>query len=269
MSDAIKGFWQGATFTRASGWDVAAKAALPPRSKALYDPRMLKPGIIGGIGPESTIFYYRQIIAGYRKRAPDGGWPTIILNSIDLKYELELVERDHAGLTKYLAEEIERLERAGADFGLIASNTPHLVFDAVRKLVDLPLLSIVEATRDHAKQHGARTLALLGTRFTMESRFFADKFSAAGMRVVVPDRDQRNWIHDRYIHELIENVLLPETRSGLLAIIHRMIGRDNIDAVLLAGTELPLILTDNGGTGVPFFDTAEIHAAAAVERMLA
>lgn len=238
-----------------------------PRPEERYDPGVLTPGIIGGIGPESTIFYYRQIIAGARKRAPDR-WPTILLNSIDLKYELDLVEHDLPGLTKYLVDEIGKLKRAGADFGLIASNTPHIVFDDVRSRVDLPLLSIVEAARDHAQKIGARKLALLGTRFTMESRFFSDAFSAAGVQIIVPSREQREWIHDKYIHELVENVLLPDTRRGLLAIVSQMIDRHAIDAVLLAGTELPLILTDNGGTGVPFLDTAEIHVAAVVERML-
>jgi aspartate racemase len=230
---------------------------------------VLTPGIIGGIGPESTITYYRRIIAGFRERHADGSWPAIIINSIDLKHELDLVERDRAALTAYMAEEVRRVHSAGAHFALFASNTPHVVFDEVQRLVNIPLLSITDAARDAARQLGLRKLALFGTRFTMDATFYSNRFAAAGMTIVLPDEDQRRWIHDRYMNELLVNVFRPETRNGLLDIVDGMKRRYNIDGVLLAGTELPLILTDNGGTGIPFLDTAVIHADAAVARMLA
>jgi aspartate racemase len=85
-------------------------------------------GIIGGIGPESTIDYYRAIIAAYRERKPDGSYPSIVIDSIDLQRMLELAARDLPQLTEYLAAEVSRLARAGADFALLASNTPHIVF---------------------------------------------------------------------------------------------------------------------------------------------
>src|SRR5947207_6822897 len=118
-------------------------------------------GIIGGIGPESTIEYYRLIIAGYRARQTDGSYPQIIINSIDLTKLLGPVtanEPDKA--TEYLVSEVQKLERAGADFGVLASNTPHLVFDEVSRRSSLPLISIVKSTRDAALALGLKRIGL-------------------------------------------------------------------------------------------------------------
>ena len=109
-------------------------------------------GIIGGIGPESTIDYYRLIVAAYREQRPDGSYPAIIINSIDLNKIRDLVTANAlADLTEYLVAEVQRLARAGADFGLLAANTPHIVFDDIRQQSPIPLLSIVEATCDAAQ----------------------------------------------------------------------------------------------------------------------
>lgn len=127
-------------------------------------------GIIGGVGPESTIEYYRRIMAAYRERSPDHGAASIVINSIDNKKQLGFVERGALNeLTEYLVGEIERLSRASADIGLIAANTPHLVFDAVQERSPIPLISIVGATCAAAKAAGLKRLALFGTRFTMQA----------------------------------------------------------------------------------------------------
>lgn len=138
-------------------------------------------GIIGGVGPESTVDYYRLIIALYRDREPDGSYPQILINSIDMKKMLSLVEVNALPeLADYLAREVEKLARAGADFGLLASNTPHIVFDEVRRQSSIPLLSIVEATCEEAKAQRLGNLGLFGSRFTMQGRFFPDVFSRRG-----------------------------------------------------------------------------------------
>jgi aspartate racemase len=229
---------------------------------------VLTPGIIGGIGPESTITYYRRIISEWRSRTADGSWPTILINSIDLKRELDLLENDLPGFIAFMADAVRRVHSAGAHFALFASNTPHVVFDEVQRSVNIPLLHIADAARDAAKRLGVRNVALFGTRFTMESSFYNDRFAPAGIRIVLPNDDERRWIHDRYFGELVINVFRQETRDGMLAIVNRMKRDHGIDGVLLAGTELPLLLQDNGGTGVPFLDTATIHADAVVARML-
>lgn len=217
-------------------------------------------GVIGGIGPESTIQYYRLIIASYRERQTDGSYPSIIINSIDLNRLLGLVTANELEeVTAYLLNEIQRLARAGADFGVIASNTPHLVFDEIRARSPIPLVSIVEATCETAQALSLQRVALFGTRFTMQGRFYPEVFSRAGITLAVPDEDEQTYIHEKYLGELLNNIFLTETRERLLAIVDRMKARDHIEGLILGGTELPLILRDSEHNGIPFLDTTKIH----------
>ena len=228
--------------------------------------RMKTVGIIGGIGPESTIEYYRFIVAGYRERKGDGSYPSIIINSIDLNQLIAWMnanELDNAA--EYLTHEIKRLARAGADFGALASNTPHIVFDQLRARSPIPLISIVESACDAVQALGIKRVGLLGTRFTMQGRFYPAVFSRAGINLIVPDETEQNYVHEKYMGELLNNIFLPETRQGLLAIVDRIRNRDRIEAVILGGTELPLILRDPEHNGLPFLDTTKIH----VERIVA
>jgi aspartate racemase len=227
-------------------------------------------GIIGGIGPESTIDYYRSIIALYRQRTGDGSYPEIIINSIDLKKEIELVEWNQlAELTTYLLREIEKLAHAGAAFGLIASNTPHLVFSELRPRSAIPLISIVEATCDTAKRMKLKCVGLFGARFTMQGSFYPDVFSRADIKVVTPELSDQAYVHDKYMNELVHGVFLPETREGLLKIAGRLRESQWIEGLILGGTELPLILKDETYNGLPILNTTKIHVEAAVTEMLA
>ncbi|MEP7015134.1 MAG: amino acid racemase [Verrucomicrobiota bacterium] len=225
-------------------------------------------GIIGGVGPESTIDYYQTIIALYRERKNDGSYPQFFINSVDLNKGVGFITaNDLASLTKYLTEEIQKLSRAGADFGLIAANTPHLVFDDLSRSSPIPLLSIVEATCNSAKTRNLKRLGLFGTRFTMQSQFYPKVFSREGIDLIVPDPSDQNFIHDKYMNELVVGQFLPETRAGLLEVVDRMKAKIDIDGVILAGTELPLILREPAYNGVPFLNTTEIHCQAAVAEM--
>jgi aspartate racemase len=224
-------------------------------------------GIVGGIGPESTIDYYRTIIATYRERQPDGSFPSVIINSIDAKHMMGLIAtNDLGGATDMMVSEIERLARAGAAYGLLAANTPHIVFDDVQRRSPIPLVSIVEATCQAVKALGLKRPALMGTRVTMQGRFYRDVFGKEGVTLVVPDETQQTYIHDKYMGELVQGMFLPETREGLLAIIDQMKQRDGIDGVILGGTELPLVLRDATASGIPLLDTTQIHAKAIVAR---
>jgi aspartate racemase len=226
-------------------------------------------GIIGGLGPESTIEYYRLIIATYVERIRDGSSPSIIINSIDLKKLLEMVAANElAKLTAYLVSEIERLGRAGAEFGLVAANTPHIVFDEVRRQSPIPLISIIEVTREAAKGLGLKKLGLFGARFTMEGRFYPDVFSREGISLVVPDENDQAFIHHIYFNELVKGIALPETRERLFTIVDRLKEREGIQGLILGGTELSLILRDPTVRGIPVLDTTKIHAKAIVAEAL-
>ena len=226
-------------------------------------------GIIGGLGPESTIDYYGKIIALYRQRTRDGSYPQFIINSVNLKKGLDFMDANNlSGMADYLVEEIGKLILAGATFGLISANTPHIVFDEVASRSSIPLISIVEATCTAAKAKKLKRLALFGTRYTMQATFYPKVFSREGIELLLPSPGDQTYIHDKYLNELVSGKLLPATRAGLLAIIDRLKTGSDIDGVILAGTELPLILRDSEHNGIPLLDTTEIHCEAAVTEML-
>ena len=225
-------------------------------------------GMIGGVGPESTLDYYKNIIAMYLERKGDGSYPQFVINSIDLKKGIDFMNANNLpAMADYLLEEIVKLPRAGADFGLIAANTPHIVFDEVAAKSPLPLISIVEATCAYAKARKMKRLALFGTRYTMQADFYPNVFAREGIELVIPDPQDQDYIHEKYFSELVPGNFLPETRAGLLAIIDRMKTKIDIDGVILAGTELPLILRGDNHHGVSLLDTGKIHCQAAVDEM--
>jgi aspartate racemase len=224
-------------------------------------------GIVGGIGPESTIDYYKQLL----KRAPELGAtsaPIIIINSVDYgrMYALVAAGDPHA-LAAAFADEVRLLERAGAGVALIAANTPHMVFDAVQAQVSLPLVSIVEVTADAAVAQGLKRLGLLGTRFTMQGEFFPAVFAARGLQIVAPEGGDVDYVHNVYVNELVRGQFLDASRAGLVQVMERLRPR-GIDAVILGGTELPLILRDVPFS-LPLLDTTRIHVDAALRAAMA
>jgi len=225
--------------------------------------------MIGGLGPESTIDYYRSIIARSRARKPNGGYPHVIINSLDVDKGLALLDAGRLDeLTDYLSAGVELLARAGADFGFIAANTPHLVFDEVQRRSAIPLLSIVRVTCDHAKALGLKKVGLFGTGFTMRASFYPEEFQRAGIVLVRPRESEQEFIHGKYIGELLKNQFLPETRTEILNIAQRMRSEDGVEAIVLAGTELPLLLRGTANPGVEFLDTSIIHVEAIVDELL-
>jgi aspartate racemase len=226
-------------------------------------------GIIGGIAPGSTMDYYRLIVARYREKRLDGSTPPVLINSIDLKKLLDLAGAGELEkLADYLSAETEKLVRGGAHVGLFASNTPHLVFDQVQRRCPIPLISIVETACDAARTDGLKRVGLFGTRFTMQGRFYPEVFSRRGITVIAPAPDEQDYIHARYMGELIAGVFKPETRDGMTAIARRMEERDGIQGLILGGTELPLLLRDVQSMTVRLLDTTAIHVERAVEAML-
>ena len=227
-------------------------------------------GMIGGIGPESTIEYYRLIIAAYFERMTDGSYPLMIINSIDLQKLRKMAEaNERARMTEFLLSEIQKLGRAGAEFGFLAANTPHMVFDEVRDQSPIPLISIVEATCRIAKSTRLEKLGLFGTRMTMQGQFYPEVFSREGIALAVPDEHDQAYIHHIYFNELVKGTVLPETRQRLLKIVDRLKEHEDIQGLILGGTELSLIFRDETVCEIPVLDTTKIHAKAIVEEALA
>jgi aspartate racemase len=225
-------------------------------------------GILGGLGPESTIDYYRGILARYRELTRKREYPQVLINSLDVDKGIGMLDAGRLDeLTDYLSLGIEQLARAGADFACIAANTPHLVFDDVQRRSRIPLLSIVHATAEHAQRLGLKKVGLFGTGFTMRADFYPREFQAAGIALVVPNQAEREYIHGKYIGELLENKFLPETRTEILRIAERLRAEEGLQAIVLAGTELPLLLRGSEAQ-IRFLDTTLIHIEAIVQELL-
>ena len=226
-------------------------------------------GMIGGLGPESTIDYYRFILARFRERNPQAGYPRVVIDSLDIDKGIAMLNGGRLDdLAEYLAKSMDSLARAGADFGCMAANTPHLVFDELQRRSPIPLLSIVRATADHAATLGLKKVGLMGTGFTMRANFYPVEFSKAGISLVVPDEAEREFIHGKYLGELLKNQFLPPTREEIVRIAQRMKRDEGIEAVVLAGTELPLLLRGAIDMDMPVLDTTVIHVEAIVDELL-
>ena len=225
-------------------------------------------GIVGGLGSESTIDYYRTILARYRAQTHNQGYPRIVINSLDVEKGIAMLDAGRlAELADYLAAAVDQLVQAGADFAAIAANTPHLVFDEVQSRSTIPLLSIVRATANHARALGLKKVGLFGTGFTMRASFYPGEFQRAGIELIAPSESERDYIHGKYIGELLKNQFLSATQVEILRIAERMKNESGIDAIVLAGTELPLLLRDSG-SDTQFLDTTVIHVEAIVEELL-
>jgi aspartate racemase len=225
-------------------------------------------GVIGGLGPESTIAYYRLLVAGYRERAGDGAYPSLLIHSIDVNKVLALAAAPKLKeLVEYLSTSLVQLGRAGADFAILAANTPHVVFPELAAKSPMPLVSIVEATCDFAKKRGLAKLALFGTRSTMQAGFYQRVFKEQGIEICLPSVEEQNYIHQKYVGELVNGEFRPETRDALLAIAKSLRDAQDIEGVILGGTELPLLMHDDAGLGIPLLDTTRIHVEAALDKM--
>ncbi|PYQ27081.1 MAG: aspartate racemase [Acidobacteria bacterium] len=210
-------------------------------------------GLIGGIGPESTVDYYRLIVA-----ARPGA--SVVINSVDMKRVLgPIASGDLDSVAQYLADEVQRLARAGADFAAITAITAHIVFDRVRDASPIPVVSLLDAVRDRVQASGWTKVGLIGTRYTMSGTFVSDVFSQAGIAIVTPDTDEQTYIHDKYFNELVRGIIDPQTRDGIVRVIDRMAARDAIEALIIGGTDFSPMLRAVANPPVPFLDVTKIH----------
>lgn len=226
----------------------------------------LRVGIVGGLGPESTIDYYRRILEAWAREDASTA-PAIVIDSLDVQRALRLADTDRPALTEYLLGSLRRLAGAGADFAAMTANTPHIVFDELAARSPVPLVSIVEVCAREAERRGLRRLALLGTRFTMEGPFYPQVFARRGIAVVPPDEADRARVHARYVGELLRGEFRDETRREVTELVARMRDEQGVDGVILGGTELPLLLREPAVADLPALDTTALHVAAMVERL--
>lgn len=217
-------------------------------------------GIIGGIGPESTVDYYQSIISKFQERIGSKEiLPELVINSINMYKIFELISSGKvAELIQYIADAVQKLAKAGADFAAISGNTPHLVFDQVQEMVEIPIISIVEATFMQAKDIGLKRMGLIGTKFTMENDFFKKPFVSDHKEIIVPTEVEQEYIHRKIVEELEKGLVKKETKARFLEIIHQMGQREHLQGIILGCTELPMIIKANDFE-LPILNTTEIH----------
>jgi aspartate racemase len=223
-------------------------------------------GIVGGLGPEATVDYYRRILAAWELEYPSSA-PSIVIDSLDAQRALKLVAADRQAFSDYLFASLQRLAGAGVDFAVLSANTAHIVFDDLSVRSPVPILSIVETCAAAAQRHGLKRVALLGTRFTMEATFYPEVCARNGVEVVIPTADERAWVHERYVGELLDGDFRENTRQAFISLVDRLRRDEGIEGVILGGTELPLLLRNTSIAGVPVLDTTGLHVAAIVQRL--
>jgi aspartate racemase len=221
-------------------------------------------GILGGISPASTSQYYRKIIDLYFQLHQNYYYPEIIIYSLDFQKftDMENAE-DSTAYVAYILDGLNALVKAGADFVIMAANSPHAVYDELVKEINVPIISIVEVTARKAQEQGLKKLLLLGIAFTMQSTFYQDVFAKYDMRVTTPNAEQQKEIDDIIFKELVVNNFQDDTRERLLEVIDGY----QVDGVILGCTELPLILTQDIAP-VILLDTLGLHVEAALNLAL-
>lgn len=229
---------------------------------------MKKLGLVGGMGPESTIPYYHDIVYGVQQKSGKHFFPNLTIESVDVFEVLRLCsEKKYDELTAYLMQAICNLVKSGADFAALSANTPHIVFNRLQEQSPIPLISIVEASCLEAERRKLRTVGLLGTIFTMQEDFFKKPFAEKHIQIIIPDDSEMDFINAKIASELELGIVKPDTLAVLQRIILRMKEENRIEAVILGCTELPLILHD-AVSPVPCIDTMKIHIHAIVDAIL-
>jgi aspartate racemase len=218
------------------------------------------------LGPESTIDYYRRLIKEWEREDPHSS-PPVVIDSLDSKLVMRLVDHRLPELTEYILESVHRLTGAGATFGVITSNTTHLIFDRLGSRSPIPLISIVEVCMEEARRLGLKRLGIFGTRWLMEAELYPTAARTRGIEIIVPREAERAWLHEIYVGELVKGTFREETRRDVIALAARMRDTERVDGVILGGTELPLLITDPTIADLPVLDTTGLHVAAIIERL--
>jgi aspartate racemase len=230
---------------------------------------MKKLGLIGGVGPESSIEYYRLIIKRFQERLDTKDYPELTIHSINMTEMLSYVFNNQLdNLIDFLADRIKILELSGVDYGAIASNTPHIVFDKLAERTSIPLISIVEETCKVISTKKLKRVGLFGTKSTMTNGFYNRVAERFGIDIIIPDSVRQDYIHEKYMSELVFNKILPDTKQRLIEIVKEIKEKGLIQGLILGGTELPLILKQSDFNDIEIFDTTKIHVESIVTRMI-
>jgi aspartate racemase len=225
-------------------------------------------GILGGMGPESTVDYYKGIINGYRKTKGENNYPQIYLNSINMTEMLEYVKtNEYEKLINLLILNINKLRDIGANFVVIASNAPHIVIDKIIERVDIPIINIVEETRKAAQNRRLKKVLLTGTLFTMNSAFFQKEFMENNIECIVPDDNEKERIQNIIFPDLENGIINEKDKDIFIKICNKKTVEENIDGIILGCTELPLLIKETD-FNIAVLNTTEIHINSIIKSII-
>jgi aspartate racemase len=223
--------------------------------------KMNKIGILGGMSYESTIKYYDLILEKYYEKFNDYNYPEVIIYSLNFQKVIDYELGDNqTKYIEYLMSGINSLENAGANFVAMAANSPHAVYENLKELSKVPILSIVKVTAKRAKQENMKKLLLLGIKFTMKSTFYQDYCKKLGIEVITPSNDEQDIIDKIIFDELVIGFFKKQSKEFLIQIINKY----KVEGVILGCTELPLIITQTD-TEIKLLDTVDIHTSAILD----
>ena len=224
-------------------------------------------GLIGGITPQSTIMYYEVLNRLASEHFGENHSCKVIINSVNFA-EISNLQKENRWdkLDDIMADAAKSLEQAGAKCILICANTMHLTIDAVREAVNIPVIHIAKATAEKIIEKKLKTVALLGTKYTMEKDFYIKVLASFGIKTIIPKLEDRNKIHDIIYKELSKGLLEDASKQIYLQIIEKLIDNGS-EGVILGCTEIPLLIKQTD-VSAPVFDTTTIHATNAFKMAL-
>ena len=223
-----------------------------------------KIGILGGMSPESTVLYYQHMVRRYEATFGDVGYPEIIIYSVSFQaFRNWMDQGDWNAIADGLIDGVRRLHLAGSDFAVMATNTMHIVFDKVQTSSPIPLLSIIDAVAESIVKEGVETVGLLGTIFTMEKAFYIDALAKYGIKTLVPERPEREYIQKIIRTQLTRGLTRPDTLARFQNIIEELTEK-GAGGIILGCTEIPLLVSTEN-TNAKLFDSTRIHADKALD----
>ncbi len=226
---------------------------------------MKKIGIIGGLSAESTIEYYKILVKEYNLLKGGASSPLLIIDSLDLETVRNLmVDNSWEEVYQIIFKSARNLEDSGAEIIIIATNTIHKIFEKLTMEINTPMISIMDATAEAIKEKGILRVGLLGTIFTMQADFYQSALSKYGIEVIVPNKEDQEYVNTVIWEELTHHILTPESREGYLGVIKRLKSK-GAEGVILGCTEIPLLITQEDSP-IPVFDTTTLHALAALKK---
>lgn len=218
---------------------------------------MKKIGLVGGVGPASTVEYYLQLVDLYRKER--GCYPEIIIDSVDMALHTALFdEENYEKIADLLVESLNCLKAGGAEIAAITANTEHIVWDRIKERLPIKTVSIVEAAVDEIKAKSFQKVVIFATAWTLKSGLYKKALENAGIMPIVPYENDIELLGNLIYPNLENGIVIPEDKEKMIALAEKYIIGNNADALLLGCTEIPLMIKEND-VSVPIIDTTKNH----------